>query len=140
MWQRDIPRERRFGITRCASARVFDRGLKDVLALFGLMPLEEALIEVSAERAGAILAALLWKDLAYNYEVMPEARARELADEFLREHATGTRFFANADWAAVLRDRPQAFAFTGLTSSTFDGGVIALGDGLAACVWVEDED
>jgi hypothetical protein len=140
MWQRDILRERRYGITRCASARVFDRGLKDVLALFGLMPREEALIEVSAERAGAILAALLWKDLAYNYEVMPEARARELADAFVRDQPAPTRFFANADWAAVLRERPKAFPFTGLTFSTFDGGVIALGGGFASCVWVEDED
>ena len=140
MWQRDIPRERRYGITRCVSARVFDRDLKDILALFGLMPLEQALLEIPAERAGAILVALLWKDLAYNYEVMPEARARGLADEFLREHAASTRFFANADWAAVLRERPKAFPFTGLTSSTFDGGVIALGGGLASCVWVEDED
>lgn len=140
MWQQDIPRERHVGKSRCQSVRVFSRTVPDVLAGFGLKPTEEALTEYSAERASEILAALLWKDLAYGCEIMPLTRAQELADDFVHSHPHGTRFFANADWAAYLRERPKAFTFWNLTPSTFDGGLLALGRDIASCVWVEDED
>ena len=140
MWERDIPIERRYGITRCAHARIFDRGLKPALLMFGLFPQTDALTEISPSQAQAVLEALLWKDLAYRAEVMSLQRARELAHEFVASHAEeNTKYFVNADWSLYLRE-PNGFSFTGLTDSTFDGGVVALSGGFASCVWVEDED
>lgn len=140
MWQRDIPLERRYGTTRCAQARVSDRDFSSVLSMFGLLPQIDALKEVSAGHAQVVLETLLWKDLAYRAEVMPQQRAQDLAREFVISHTDpGTKFFINADWSLYIKES-NGFSFTGLTESTFDGGVVALGGGFASCVWVEDED
>ena len=140
MWQRGIPIERRYGITRCTHARVFDRGLGPVLSMCGLSPQTDALTEVSRSQAQTVLEALLWKDLAHRAEVMSLQKARELAHEFVASLAEeNTKYFVNADWSLYLR-KPNGFSFTGLTDSTFDGGVVALSGGFAACVWVEDKD
>jgi hypothetical protein len=140
MWERDIPIERRFGHTRCVSARVFNRDPMAVLAMFGLKALPDELAEVPAEKAEDILEAILWKDLAYCSEGMPLSKARELAHDFVKENALrGSKFFVNADWSKYIRDATGC-SWTRLTSATFDGGVVAIGGGFASCVWVEDED
>jgi hypothetical protein len=140
MWESDIPVERRYGVTRCVRARVFDRDLTSILAMFGLSQDAGSLVEVSADKAQEILQAILWKDLAYCAEIMPQSKAGEFAREFVMQQiALGANFYTNADWAAYMRNK-NGFSWSGLTSATFDGGVIAIGGGFASCVWVEDED
>jgi hypothetical protein len=140
MWQAKIIAERRYGITRCLQARVFDRDLSAVLSMFGLDPSVGALIKLTAPHAQAVLEALLWKDLAYSVEIMPLEKAAALAHEFVNSgQHENTQYFSNADWSLYF-NKTRGFSFTGFTESTFDGGVIAIGGGFASCVWVEDED
>ena len=126
VWQRDITRERCSGLTRCCQARVFDASLLDVLALFGLLPKPEFLTPITPLQAAAEIAALMHKDLAYQVEIMPLARAHALAAAFVAE---------------LAELRPQFYRCDGtFTESTFEGGVLARGGDFAACVWVQDED
>jgi hypothetical protein len=139
-WCRDIPEHRKCGHTRCIEVPLDAGGLNAALEAFQLPPKPEALIEVSVKRAQEILALLLWKDLAYGGEIMPQKTAQKLAQDFVSTGETHEAlFFSNADWPAHLR-RPTSYPFTGLTNATFDGGVIALGKTVASCVWIEDED
>ncbi len=94
-------------------------------------------MEVDGRRAREFLTAILHKDLAYKVEVMPEARARGLSEEFLRSFgAHEVRFATNS------ADSPSAFPFgwTPATEFTFDAGVVALGSAAAGLFWVADED
>jgi hypothetical protein len=86
-------------------------------------------------QAAKILAHLLWKDLAYGSENMPFAKATDLARMFVEDHGgSGAKFYVNADWSRT------SVSYSGLTDATFDGGVIAISQNFASCVWVEDED
>lgn len=112
-----------------------------VLSAFGLHSKPDGLVEVAAEKAQSILAAILSRDLAYESDAMPRTRADELAREFVSAQEPGAKFFSNADWSQYFdRPIPSSFAWDNLTESTFDAGVLAIGERLASCVWVEDED
>lgn len=141
MWQQTIPVERGVGITRCLATRVgAASSLGEVLAAFCLRQLQEALQAIPPEMAISIVEALLWKDLAYHAEIMSRTRAYELACQFVYEQKKfGGKFFTNANWSRY-HDCCSGFGWIGFTDSTFDGGVIALGSGIATCIWVEDED
>ncbi len=73
---------------------------------------------------------------------MPLARAKQLAHEFVASHETEAKFLINADWSEYFAPRqgPYGFGWNNLTESTFDAGVVAVGQRYASCVWVEDED
>ena len=141
MWQQVIPVERGTGITRCLVTHVdAASSLREVLATFRLRQLPEALQAIPPEMAISTVEALLWKDLAYHAEIMPRTRAYEFARQFVYEQQTfGGKFFTNADWSHY-HDCCRGFGWISFTDSTFDGGVIALGSGIATCIWIEDED
>ncbi len=141
-WQEEIARVRRATGIRC---RLLEKNTSDVDTVareFGLQP-SGRLEPVDGLTATAVLEALLWKDMAYQYEIMPRDRARELAREFVGTFPVGARFFVNARWD--LRGSAP-FSWSSCTSATFDGGVIAIasdkkgGQWLAGCIWLEDED
>lgn len=103
----------------------------------GLQPLGRAWVEVDAERAESVLAALLHKDLAYKSEVMPEHTARWLASEFLRGFGPyRSRFATNSS------DMPDQMPWscTPATDATFDAGVVVMGEAGSGIYWVADED
>jgi hypothetical protein len=103
-------------------ARAFKLGFDDALYR-----------EIDRDAARAILIELLHRDLAYLVELMPAARAAELADGFLTETARpGARYFTNR--AGMYN------AWNPATAATFDLGVLVLSDAGSACLWVEDED
>lgn len=106
-----------------------------ILAAFGLAPTPDALTQISAEHAEQILTTLLWKDAAYNIELMPRAEAAALAKTFLDHHAIPAATFHT--------NQSQTFpgAWNPLTNATFDSGILILRpDDIAACLWFEDED
>lgn len=142
MWHRDIPLERDAGAVRCSSMRVWGAvNVGPVFSAFGLHSKPDVLLEVTAEKAQLILAAILSRDLAYKSEAMSRSRADELAQEFISTQEPRAKFFSNADWSQYFdRPRPSSFTWDNLTESTFDAGVLAIGEQLASCVWVEDED
>ena len=63
-------------------------------------------------------------------------RARCFASEFVSAfQQEGCKFFTNGDWAG-----PGAYAWGALTDAVFDGGLIAYGPNVSACLWVEEDD
>ena len=127
--------ERCCGEVRYAVLRDISNDLSQVLGRFGLSPDAAALVEHDRAAALAILAELLWKDMAYESECMPRARAEAWAEQVFAEHAAeGSRFYSNGNWARRESWNP-------LTTSTFDAGVIIAGpDGAYFCLWFQDED
>ena len=116
--------------------------LSSILPRFGLSS-EPALDEIDAPAALLIVEALLRRDLAYNHEILAKDRAAEHAREFMSEFTEAEyRFFTNGDWIKYFSER-TSLGWTPLTAATFDGGIIVvprLERGVAACLWVEDED
>jgi hypothetical protein len=143
MWFRDIPAAREAGSVRCASTNVWgEPQLGLLLSAFGLAPEPSFLHEVTGDRAAQVLAAVLHRDMAYKCEVMPAARAKELAYQFLASQETGAKFYINADWSEYFAPKqgPSSFGWNPLTESTFDAVVLVVGQRYATCIWVEDED
>jgi hypothetical protein len=105
------------------------------LGMLGLKTDETSLFEYEYGTALEILIAILWKDMAYESEFMPQAQAAELARQFLDEHSVpGSKYYSNGNWA--LRE-----SWNPLTEATFDTGIIIVRpDHRIACFWVEDED
>jgi hypothetical protein len=66
--------------------------------------------------------------------------ARTYAEEVFADFSQDTSvFYTNAHWDEYFAS--SSFAFSGLIdSTTFDGGVIVVKQGLALCIWFEDED
>lgn len=77
---------------------------------------------------------------------MPATLATALIAAFLHDFDDGVaNFFTNIDYSGEGRKLGTFDAWAGpdwkpVTAATFDAGVIALSNGLAACLWVEDED
>jgi hypothetical protein len=68
-------------------------------------------------------------------------RAAYLVDEFLNSVGGATlQIFSNARWDGFLFGEKSSVAHGGMTSSTFDGGLLVLSDSSAACFWIEEED
>lgn len=87
---------------------------------------------------------VLHRDMAYNAEVMSDARAAELADAFLSHFGPGTRYFSNGTWHLPPVVRPGRVvcgaSWDPVTPATFDTGVLAIGPERFGCLWIEDED
>lgn len=127
----EIPSERDCGVVRCGMARIAH---KDVLALakeFGLSDDPSVFEPIDESSAVAIVALILHKDMAYSQPLMPEERARFLAEQFLEQFGADAQFFGNG-W--------QPDGWSPATDATFDTGVLIIGKDRSGCLWVEDED
>ena len=129
----------RLGTTRVVIARNYDCPIPDVLRSLSVEPNADALFEVSADRAADCLTALLWKDLAYSCEMMPEARAEAYAKQFIAQFPhDSTRFFTNGEWERY--HEVTAFSYTPVTKATFSAVVMVVSPDYAVGVVIEDED
>ena len=126
---------RQFGEVRYAVVSECSGDMSRVLAKLGLKSEPEALVEHDRESAYLILRELLWKDMAYEGECMPEQQAESFAQQILQQHvAEGSRYFSNGNWAKRESWNP-------LTESTFDAGLlISNPTGQYFCIWFQDED
>jgi hypothetical protein len=109
----------------------------------GLHALGEGWLEVSESDAIRIAAGVLGRDLASNAVIIPAAEAEELVNELLAMVPEPFSCFTNGDWAEVFSDESQhasGFSFDPLTESALDAGIVCVGDGVTAVLWVEDED
>ena len=74
---------------------------------------------------------------------MPLAEAAELATAFFDLAPEPHSYFTNGEWTHVL-DAPDPVAtlngWDPISDATFDAGIICIGDGMAALLWVEVED
>lgn len=104
---------------------------------FGLSGKAAIYREIQADEAVSVLATVLHRDMAYDQQIMPAARAlglaKAFADCFPRDTA---RFFTNGTFGR----KREAPSWSPATDATFDTGVIVLSSGIAACLWFQDED
>ena len=130
-------RARCAGEVRYCATNEISGDLDRVLAKFGLGASAGELTECTREQALGTLTQLLWKDMAYGAESMPETEAREMATQIIVQHECATsRYFSNGAWY-----EGHPVGWNAFTESTFDGGLIIAGaDGLFFCVWFQDED
>ena len=136
MWATEIPKERAYGLTRCCCVSSRGTSLYRALVAFGLEPRDELLTEVPAEVGAAVLERILAVSFVGQLEAMSDHRARALSAEFVDAFKhQGGKFYTNGDWSSL-----SAHTWTPLTDSVFDGGLIAHGPDISACVWVEEDD
>ena len=119
---------------RAASPDASTAAKEFVLAL-GLEP-PESWIELERERAATIATRVLQRDLAYDLPTMPFEMAEELARHFLSLFANGATFLTNGEHGVDGKLK----GWTGLTTSTFDTGVLGVDEERVGMLWVEDED
>jgi hypothetical protein len=93
-------------------------------------------LEVPATEAEMILTNILNAQQAYGNEIMPVARAQELARGFVGLFGDKPRFFTNGHPA---KRGAQRFVFR-LTGATFDWGIFVVGTNRLGLLWVGDED
>lgn len=113
-----------------------------VVQAHGLRGIASEWDEVSATDALAISAALLHRDLAYGSELIPLHTATDLVTQFFDQVPEPHTYFTNGEWSIAPDDsRPASLSsFSPISEATLDAGVVCLGDGRAALLWVQDED
>jgi hypothetical protein len=140
----DIIAARIYGAVRCGLSSQPAPTLMELAREFGLREEQACYQEIDESAARRLIHLVLHRDLAYNAEIMPEARAAELADGFLGGFGAGTRYFSNGTWhlpPVARSDRVvQGASWEPVTAATFDTGVLAIGPERSGCLWVEDED
>ncbi len=143
-----IRARRTAGRTTCATMSLETAGpeiaLADAVAgALGFQGLGDGWLAISAHDAHAIATFVLHRDLAGNAAIMREAEASELATAFLDLAPEPHSYFTNGEWTAALSSADataNSVAWDPISDATFDAGIICLGDGMAAMLWVEDED
>ncbi len=122
----DIRAARRFGVVRCGLSSLSAPTLAELAQEFGLRNDAACYREIDEASARLTVQRLLYRDLAYSAEIMPERQAEQLTEEFFAQFGGGARFFTNNGCP--------------VTEATFDEGVLVLGSHRSGCLWVEDED
>jgi hypothetical protein len=139
----DLIASRKAGHVRVSLASYHDEPLSEVPGRFGLgceQSPDSRLRAVRRSEARSILVSLLRQDMAYRTDIMSLAEAESLVDQFLSMFsADGARFVTNLNRPGNP-DRPFDGAWSPMTESTFDGGVVCIAKPVAGCIWVEDED
>ncbi len=132
-----VIRARKAGEIRYCVANECSANMDRVLAKFGLTASAGELNECTREHALWILTQLLWKDMAYQTECMPEPKAAEMARQIVSQYECPTsKYFSNGLWHEEV-----CIGGTPFTESTFDAGLIITGaDHLFFCIWFQDED
>ncbi|MEP7096386.1 MAG: hypothetical protein ABI748_01880, partial [Dokdonella sp.] len=115
-----------------------------VATTHNFQPLGDGWLEISAYDARIVAAAVLQRDLAHDAEIMSRAEATELAEAFLDLAPEPHVYFTNGSWADLFdeenKSSSDSVSFDPISNATFDAGVICVGDGVTAILWVEDED
>jgi len=140
----DIIAARIYGAIRCGLSSRPGPNVSELAREFGLRDEAGCYKEIDEPAARRLVRMLLHRDMAYNAEVMPEARAADLADAFMGQFGPGTRYFSNGTWhqPSVVRSDGVVCgpSWDPVTPATFDAGELAIGPEQSGCLWVEDED
>jgi hypothetical protein len=128
--------EARGGWTDCGLSSLRSPSLTELAEEFGLKTDEGLYREIDADEARRVARFVLHHDLAYGSHRMHAEKAAELADKFLGQFASdGTRYYTNG----TLHDSDPR-TWNSATDSTFDAGLLVIGQAASGCLWVEDED
>ena len=140
----DIISARAVGAVRCGVSSRHANTVAELAREFGLRDEPRFYKEIDESAARNLIRSVLHRDLAYSAEIMPEARAAELAQRFLAQFGPGTRYWSNGSWHLAPVTLPNGVvhgaSWDAVTAATFDTGVLAIGPGRSGCLWVEDED
>ncbi|GAA3217192.1 hypothetical protein ACFP63_14340 [Oerskovia jenensis] len=137
----------------------------DVARATGLTPIGRGWTEVGADGARQLLTTLLRIGIAHADEIMPEHRARRLAEEFIGSFGErGARYATNCApseeflqyfGGSALGHAPddatpptdpwfgslfESDGWNPATEYTFDTGLVVLGESSSGCYWVAEED
>ena len=139
----EICASRNCGVVRCGLS-LSSTTVPELAREFGLRDDLSSYKEIDEETARRLVRLILHQDMAYHSDVMPAARAAELADRFLGQFAAGARFFTNGNFYEE-RKKISDSAWSGpswnpVTEATFDTGLLVLATGWHGCLWIEDED
>jgi hypothetical protein len=139
----EIIAARGFGDVHCGISSQTSPSVAQLAREFGLADDPGPYKEIDAAAAKRLVQTLLHLDMAYNAEVMPAARAAELAERFLAQFASaGVRFYTNSTFHECRGGKLtwSGVSWDPVTSATFDTGVLVIGPESSGCLWVEDED
>lgn len=139
----EIHAARNCGAVHCGLSARPTPSVSELAAEFGLADDPAFYKEIAADAARRLAAAVINQDMAYNTEIVPAARAAELAERFIAQFGTeGVRFYTNGTFHENLGPKlgsPSA-SWGPVTAATFDTGILAIGRQCSGCLWVEDED
>jgi hypothetical protein len=132
----DIIAARDVGWVDCGLSSLASPSLLELAEEFGLFQDLAIYREIHVDEACRLVHFLLHQGLAYSTQIMPSAKAAELADRFLSQFGfVGTRYYTNGRF-----HEPQSGGWCSATDSTFDTGLLVIGPTCSGCLWVEDED
>lgn len=131
--------DRKAGFLRVDSRRVYDSSLEQVISLFGLVSKPEALEECDIDYAIEVVKTILWRDLAYGTEFLPEETAFERAIFLVNQfYDVESKLYTNGDFKNYHNE--SSSSWNDLTNATFSAGIIIVNSNYATCIMVEDED
>jgi hypothetical protein len=150
----EIVQRRTAGRTTCATqdAHATGRAMADlVVQVHDFRGLGDGWSMISGADALAIVTTLLHRDLASNTELMSLAQASDLATRFFDLVPEPHTYFTNGDWttssdptldATSASTHPLATleGWDPISDATYDSGVVCVGEGSAAVLWVEEAD
>jgi hypothetical protein len=132
-------KDRDSGSIQVRAIRNYGFELELILAELGLARKPDWLEEIDVQQGTEIIEAILWKELAYNDELMDRTLARSYAEEFMNSFVeSDCRLYSNGKWQTYHES--NAFSFNPMTEATFNAGVLVIHREYAAMLWVEDED
>jgi hypothetical protein len=128
------------GVLRVNTISHWNRPLDDALTQLGLLRTQAHLTEIPWTLAKQIITKILWKDLAYNVELMPKKTASHYTEQLMvMLYSEDCKLYTNGEWAKDGEDITLSI-WNQLTDATFDSGVLFVSPHACSCVWVEDED
>jgi len=133
-----IRTERARGRVICGTAKADAASV--LAAAFGLSSEPGRYREIDEALARGILVGILHRDLAYGARIMSLARAEALAGEVIQTFGRrGSRYFTNGEFKQDAGAGLVLSKWDPATKATFDTGILIVGPGEAACIWVEEE-
>lgn len=111
------------------------------VARLGFTGLGDRWVQITRDQAKTILNRILQKDLVHKMPVMNENDAAQVAEDFLSFSDEASQFFTDGNM--ILPDAcptaPSGASYS-ISTSTFDTGVVALGEGWIGILWIQEED
>ena len=139
----EIIAARKCGVVHYGLSSLGSPSISELAAEFGLASDAACYTEIDSSAARRLVRMILNQDLAYNYEIIPNDRAAELADRFLDQFGIeGVKFYSNGNFHEARRSKvtQSGTSWNPATDATFDTGVLICGPMVSGCLWVEDED
>jgi hypothetical protein len=135
-----IRKERTSGKVLCGTTKAA-KSVTTLAAAFGLKEDASLYHQVDGEMARAIIVGILHRDLAYGNRLLSLARAETLAGQIMQRFTDpAIRFLTNGQFKQGAGAGLVLSHWDPATNATFDTGVLILGTGESACIWVAEED